>query len=101
MVGAVFFGGGGPLTRVPPPPPAGGLLICLPREQAARFCAELKAPGRGEGHQAWIIGIVEKGPRGARVIDKPRLIEVTPRGAPAPPDSPGTPPGDATPLRPF
>ncbi|NXY52123.1 SPS1 dikinase, partial [Ceuthmochares aereus] len=37
------------------PETSGGLLICLPREQAARFCAELKA--RGEGHQAWIIGI--------------------------------------------
>ncbi|GAB0202312.1 selenide, water dikinase 1-like [Grus japonensis] len=81
------------------PETSGGLLICLPREQAARFCAELKSPGRGEGHQAWIIGIVEKGPRGARVIDKPRLIEVTPRGAP--PESPGTPPGDPANLRAF
>ncbi|XP_041129760.1 selenide, water dikinase 1-like [Polyodon spathula] len=60
---------------------SGGLLVCLPREQAARFCAEIKSPKYGEGHQAWIIGIVEKGNRSARIIDKPRIIEVTPRGA--------------------
>uniref|UniRef100_A0A8B9PRP0 selenide, water dikinase n=1 Tax=Apteryx owenii TaxID=8824 RepID=A0A8B9PRP0_APTOW len=53
------------------PETSGGLLICLPREQAARFCAEIKSPKHGEGHQAWIIGIVEKGPQGARIIDKP------------------------------
>ena len=29
-----------------------------------------------EGYQAWIIGIVEKGNRTARIIDKPRIIEV-------------------------
>ncbi|KAK2497802.1 hypothetical protein MC885_017005 [Smutsia gigantea] len=56
-----------------------GLLICLPREQAARFCAEIKSPKYGEGHQAWIIGIVEKGNRTARIIDKPRIIEVAPQ----------------------
>ncbi|XP_078520652.1 selenide, water dikinase 2-like [Lissotriton helveticus] len=65
------------------PETSGGLLICLPREQAARFCAEIKSPKYGEGHQAWIIGIVEKGNRTARIIDKPRIIEVTPRGATA------------------
>ncbi|MGH0170360.1 UNVERIFIED_CONTAM: hypothetical protein FKN15_067909 [Acipenser sinensis] len=54
---------------------SGGLLVCLPREQAARFCAEIKSPKYGEGHQAWIIGIVEKGNRSARIIDKPRIIE--------------------------
>ncbi|XP_020831267.1 selenide, water dikinase 2 isoform X1 [Phascolarctos cinereus] len=59
---------------------SGGLLICLPREQAARFCAEIKSPKYGEGHQAWIIGIVEKGNQTARIIDKPRIIEVMPRG---------------------
>ncbi|KAL7988281.1 hypothetical protein Chor_007200 [Crotalus horridus] len=64
---------------------AWGLLICLPREQAARFCAEIKSPKYGEGHQAWIIGIVEKGNQTARIIDKPRIIEVTPRGASASP----------------
>ena len=62
-------------------PLSGGLLICLPREQAARFCAEIKSPKYGEGHQAWIIGIVEKGNRTARIIDKPRIIEVAPQVA--------------------
>lgn len=63
--------------------PTGGLLICLPREQAARFCAEMKASRGGllgDGQQAWIIGIVEKGSRCARIIDKPRIIEVHYRG---------------------
>ena len=36
----------------------GGLLICLPREQAAKYCAEIK---KIEQKQAWIIGIVEAG----------------------------------------
>lgn len=34
----------------------------------------------GDGQQAWIIGIVEKGSRCARIIDKPRIIEVSYRG---------------------
>ena len=58
------------------PETSGGLLICLPHQQAARFCAEIKSPKYGEGHQAWIIGIVEKGNCTARIIDKPRIIEV-------------------------
>lgn len=74
-------------------PLSGGLLICLPREQAARFCAEMKSSrvglsgavgqdgGAGDGQQAWIIGIVEKGNRCARIIDKPRIIEVPYRGS--------------------
>lgn len=62
---------------------SGGLLICLPREQAARFCSEIKSSKYGEGHQAWIVGIVEKGNRTARIIDKPRVIEVLPHGATA------------------
>lgn len=52
---------------------AGGLLICLPREQAAAYCKDIE---KQEGYQAWIIGIVEKGCRLARIIDKPRVIEV-------------------------
>lgn len=52
---------------------SGGLLICLPREQAAAYCKDIE---KTEGHQAWIIGIVEKGNRTARIIDKPRVIEV-------------------------
>lgn len=55
------------------PETSGGLLICLPREQAAAFCKDIE---KQEGYQAWIIGIVEKGNRTARIIDKPRIIEV-------------------------
>ena len=51
----------------------GGLLIVLPREQAAAFCKDIE---KQEGYPAWIIGIVEKGNRTARIIDKPRIIEV-------------------------
>ena len=52
---------------------SGGLLIALPREQAAAFCKDIE---KQEGYQAWIVGIVEKGNRTARIIDKPRVIEV-------------------------
>ena len=55
------------------PETSGGLVICLPREQAASYCKEIE---KQEGYQAWIIGIVEKGNRTARIIDKPRIIEV-------------------------
>uniref|UniRef100_A0A2K5P1I3 selenide, water dikinase n=1 Tax=Cercocebus atys TaxID=9531 RepID=A0A2K5P1I3_CERAT len=64
------------------PETTGSLLICLPRQQAARFCAEIKSPKYGEGHQAWIIGIVEKGNCTARIIDKPGIMEVAPQVAP-------------------
>lgn len=52
---------------------SGGLFIVLAREQAAKFCSEIK---KAEGHHAWIIGTVEKGNREAKIIDKPRVIEV-------------------------
>jgi len=52
---------------------SGGLLIALPREQAAAYCKDIE---KQEGYQAWIVGIVEKGSRTARIIDKPRVIEV-------------------------
>lgn len=52
---------------------SGGLLICLPREQAAAYCKDIQSQ---EGFSAWIIGIVEKGNKTARIIDKPRIIEV-------------------------
>lgn len=55
------------------PETSGGLLICLPREKAAEYCKEIESL---EGYQAWIIGIVEKGMRTARIIEKPRVIEV-------------------------
>jgi len=58
---------------------SGGLLIVLPREQAATFCKDIE---NEEGHHAWIIGIVESGDRGARVIDKPRIIEVPGKDTP-------------------
>jgi len=58
------------------PETSGGLLICLPREQAAAYCKDIE---KQEGYQAWIIGIVEKGNRTARIIDKPRVIEVPAR----------------------
>ncbi|XP_066840760.1 selenide, water dikinase 2-like [Anser cygnoides] len=79
--------GAAPLLQGTAPETSGGLLICLPREQAARFCAELRAPGL----QAWIVGIVEQGPRGARLIDKPRLIEVPPAAPPRPRQPRGPP----------
>ncbi|XP_064633601.1 inactive selenide, water dikinase-like protein [Lineus longissimus] len=52
---------------------SGGLLIALPREQAAAFCKDIE---KSEQFQSWIIGIVEKGTRIARIIEKPRVIEV-------------------------
>lgn len=52
---------------------SGGLLIALPREQAAAYCKDIE---KQEGYQSWIVGIVEKGQRTARIIDKPRVIEV-------------------------
>jgi len=52
---------------------SGGLLIALPREQAVKYCSEMK---KTEGHHAWIVGVVEEGPKLARMIDKPRVIEV-------------------------
>ncbi|KAI1285971.1 Inactive selenide, water dikinase-like protein [Halotydeus destructor] len=61
------------LTQGLSPETSGGLLVCLPREQAASFCKEIE---KQEGYPAWIIGIVEKGSRTARIIDKPRIIEV-------------------------
>ncbi|XP_067205171.1 inactive selenide, water dikinase-like protein [Linepithema humile] len=52
---------------------SGGLLVVLPREQAAAYC---KALEKIERRQAWIVGIVESGDRTARVIERPRVIEV-------------------------
>jgi len=52
---------------------SGGLLVVLPREQAAAFCKDIQTK---EGCQAWIIGVVEKGDRTAKIVEKPRVIEV-------------------------
>lgn len=62
-----------PISQGTCPEQSGGLLIALPREKAATFCREIE---KQEHYPAWIIGIVEKGQRTAKVIDKPRLIEV-------------------------
>ncbi|CAG6020888.1 unnamed protein product [Menidia menidia] len=49
---------------------SGGLLVCLPREQAAKFCSEMKSHGSAgsgghgaPGGGAWIIGISGQRPR--------------------------------------
>uniref|UniRef100_A0A1B6IZU3 PurM-like C-terminal domain-containing protein n=1 Tax=Homalodisca liturata TaxID=320908 RepID=A0A1B6IZU3_9HEMI len=56
------------------PETSGGLLICIPKHQGEAFCKELE---RQEGIQAWIIGLVEKGDRTAKLIEKPRIIDVS------------------------
>ncbi|CAF4945380.1 unnamed protein product, partial [Rotaria magnacalcarata] len=43
---------------------SGGLLVVLPHEQAAAFCKDIEAQ---EGYRAWIIGVVEKGDRTAKI----------------------------------
>lgn len=52
---------------------AGGLLIVFPREDGASFAKKME---QMEGLQSWIVGVVQKGTRTARVIEKPRIIEV-------------------------
>ena len=51
----------------------GGLLIVFPREDGAAYAKKME---QLEGLQSWIVGVVQKGTRSARVIDKPRIIEV-------------------------
>ncbi|XP_036138694.1 inactive selenide, water dikinase-like protein [Monomorium pharaonis] len=62
-----------PLLKGEMPEVSGGLLVVLPREQAAAYCKILE---KIEHRQAWIVGIVESGDRTARVIERPRVIEV-------------------------
>lgn len=52
---------------------SGGLLVVLPQEQAALYCKELSTI---EGFPSWVIGIVESGTRTARIIERPRIIDV-------------------------
>ncbi|UJR36226.1 hypothetical protein I4U23_028958 [Adineta vaga] len=52
---------------------SGGLLVVLPHDQAAAYCKDIQAQ---EGYQAWIIGVVEKGDRTAKITDNPQVIEV-------------------------
>ena len=49
-----------------------GLVICLEREHAAAYCKKIY---QLVSYQAWIIGIVEKGNKTARIIDKPRVAK--------------------------
>lgn len=52
---------------------SGGLLVALPANQAAEFCRDIQEK---EGYPAWIIGVVEKGDRTAKLVDQPKVIEV-------------------------
>lgn len=52
---------------------SGGLLVCLPKENAVKFCEELE---RLEGYPAWIIGDVVAGQRRAVLVDQPRVLPV-------------------------
>ena len=52
---------------------SGGLLVILPRDQAAGYCAELE---QQDGRPAWIIGSVEHGSRKATIVDQPTVLEV-------------------------
>lgn len=52
---------------------SGGLLMCLPRERAEAFCKEIE---QLEGYPAWIIGDVVEGERVAKLVEKPRVLEV-------------------------
>lgn len=53
---------------------SGGLLVCLPKQKAAEFCNDYSSYA---GCEAWVVGVVEKGNKSARIIDNPTLIEVT------------------------
>jgi len=61
-----FLGGRVPET-------SGGLLMCMSRSDATEFCKEFL---RLEGHACWIIGTVDSGDKTAKIIKKPRVIEV-------------------------
>ena len=51
-------------------------LVRPERTPQETFIFDFQDIEKQEGYQAWIIGIVEKGQRTARIIDKPRVIEV-------------------------
>lgn len=80
---------------------SGGLLIVLSREQATKYCQQILAT---EGHPAWIIGVVEKGDRSARIIGRPRIIEVSytkPENPPTPINQPIHLPSVTQPMDPI
>lgn len=51
---------------------SGGLLVVLPPDAAAAFCADILAE---DGHPAWVVGRVEDGDRTARLADDLRIVE--------------------------
>ncbi|RDD44850.1 Selenide, water dikinase [Trichoplax sp. H2] len=52
---------------------SGGLFICLPPEQAAKYCEEIQQLDK---HQAWIIGEVIAGNHKATISPDVQIIEV-------------------------
>jgi len=52
---------------------SGGLLVCLPAEEAAAYCAAIEAE---EGWPAWQIGRVEAGERTAEIAAGAEVIDV-------------------------
>ena len=52
---------------------SGGLFITLPAENAEDFCQTFS---KKEGHQAWVVGHVEEGEKGAYVVDNPDVLEI-------------------------
>ena len=52
---------------------SGGLLIAMTQEDAVSFC---KAFQKEDGHLAWIVGKVVKGPRDATIDNNVEVIEV-------------------------
>ncbi|KAE8573734.1 inactive selenide, water dikinase-like protein [Halyomorpha halys] len=52
---------------------SGGLLICLPPQNAAAYCEELK---KLLNCNAWVVGTVVEGKRMALISDNPTIIDV-------------------------
>lgn len=55
------------------PETSGGLLICLKEEVAQAYCDDIK---QIDNCEAWIIGKVEAGTKGAEISANPKVIEV-------------------------
>jgi selenide,water dikinase len=53
---------------------SGGLLLCLPAEKADQFIEEIK---KLDGKPAWVVGRVVEGTNEARILENPKIIEVT------------------------
>jgi len=51
----------------------GGLLVILPKEKAADFCADMLVQ---DNRPAWIVGSVVPGTRMARIADDVKITEV-------------------------